>query len=83
MRDARANYTQSLDVLRAAKQCGVYTKSSLMLGLGERDDEIIDTMLDMKDAGTDHFYLMYDQMTNSEINNEVMINKEIITEIDD
>ena len=39
---------QSLDVLRTAKACGVYTKSSLMLGLGETDDEVIDTMLDLK-----------------------------------
>lgn len=51
MRDPRAGYIQSLNVLRAAKECGVYTKSSLMLGLGETDDEIIDTMLDMRDAG--------------------------------
>eukprot|EP00983_Pelagomonas_calceolata_P085369 1156535-Pelagomonas_calceolata.AAC.7 len=30
------------------QECGVYTKSSIMLGLGETDDEIIDTMLDLK-----------------------------------
>ncbi|KAK9807861.1 hypothetical protein WJX72_011537 [[Myrmecia] bisecta] len=53
VRDPRAGYIQSLEVLRAAKACDVYTKSSLMLGLGESDDEIIDTMLDMKDAGVD------------------------------
>ena len=35
----------------AAKECGVITKSSLMLGLGETDEEVIDTMLDLKDAG--------------------------------
>ena len=35
VRDPRAGYVQSLEVLRAAKECGVYTKSSLMLGLGE------------------------------------------------
>ena len=35
VRDPRAGYIQSLEVLRAAKECGVYTKSSLMLGLGE------------------------------------------------
>ena len=35
VRDPRANYFQSLDVLRAAKGVGVYTKSSLMLGLGK------------------------------------------------
>lgn len=37
VRDPRAGYTQSLEVLRAAKACGVYTKSSIMLGLGERN----------------------------------------------
>ncbi len=51
MRDARAGYVQSLDVLRAAKAEGVYTKSSLMLGLGETDDEVIDAMLDLRAAG--------------------------------
>ena len=51
VRDARAGYMQSLDVLMAAKECGVYTKSSIMLGLGETNEEIIDTMLDLKDAG--------------------------------
>lgn len=54
MRDARAGYVQSLEVLRAAKDCGVYTKSSIMLGLGETDDEVIDTMLDLRDAGDSH-----------------------------
>jgi hypothetical protein len=34
VRDPRAGYVQSLEVLRAAKECEVYTKSSLMLGLG-------------------------------------------------
>lgn len=53
VRDARAGYIQSLEVLRAAKGCGVFTKSSLMLGLGETDDEVIDAMLDLRDAGVD------------------------------
>lgn len=48
VRDPRAGYMQSLSVLRAAKATGVYTKSSIMLGLGETDEEIIDTMLDLK-----------------------------------
>ena len=50
VRDPRAGYFQSLEVLKAAKECGVYTKSSIMLGLGETDDEIIDTMYDLKDT---------------------------------
>lgn len=40
VRDSRAGYMQSLDVLRAAKAVGVYTKSSVMLGLGETDEEV-------------------------------------------
>ena len=48
VRDPRANYLQTLSVLREAKACGVYTKSSIMLGLGESDDEVVDTMLDLK-----------------------------------
>ena len=50
VKDPRAGYFQSLDVLKAAKACGVYTKSSVMLGLGESHDEIIDTMYDLRDA---------------------------------
>ncbi|KAG2452879.1 hypothetical protein HYH02_002223 [Chlamydomonas schloesseri] len=57
VRDPRAGYMQTLDVLRAAKECGVYTKSSIMLGLGETDDEVIDTMLDLKAVGVDIFTL--------------------------
>ena len=53
VRDPRAGYIQSLEVLKAAKECGVYTKSSIMLGLGESDEEIIDTMVDLKDIGVD------------------------------
>ncbi len=55
VRDPRAGYDQSLAVLRAAKAAkpGLFTKSSLMLGFGETDDEVIDAMLDLRDAGVD------------------------------
>lgn len=55
VRDPRAGYDQSLAVLRAAKAAkpGLYTKSSLMLGFGETDDEVIDAMCDLRDAGVD------------------------------
>eukprot|EP00887_Chlorella_sp_A99_P004130 scaffold23.g4130.t1 len=39
VRDPRAGYFQSLEVLHAARECGVHTKSSIMLGLGEMDEE--------------------------------------------
>lgn len=53
VRDSRAGYFQSLDVLKEAKAAGVYTKSSIMLGLGETDEEVIDTLYDLRDVGVD------------------------------
>lgn len=55
VRDPRAGYEQTLDVLRHAKQHrpNVLTKTSLMLGLGERDSEIVQAMDDLRDAGVD------------------------------
>ena len=55
VRDVRAGYDQTLDVLRHAKvaRSTVLTKSSLMLGLGETDDEIRQAMDDLRDAGVD------------------------------
>lgn len=50
VRDSRAGYWQTLDVLAYAKQYrpDVLTKTSLMLGLGETDDEILQTMDDLR-----------------------------------
>lgn len=55
VRDPRASYEQTISVLRHAKQFrpNVLTKTSLMLGLGERDNEIMQTMDDLRDAGVD------------------------------
>ncbi len=55
VRDPRAGYEQTIEVLRHAKQHrpDVLTKTSLMLGLGERDNEILQTMDDLRDAGVD------------------------------
>src|SRR5471032_331054 len=43
----QAKYERSLEMLRRAKAAGFVTKSGLMLGIGERDDEIAATLLDM------------------------------------
>ena len=40
-------------MLRAAKETGVYTKSSIMLGLGETPEEVEECMLDLYDCGVD------------------------------
>jgi lipoyl synthase len=55
VRDPRAGYDQTLEVLRVARAArpGVLTKSSLMLGLGEEDAEIQAAMRDLRDAGVD------------------------------
>jgi lipoic acid synthetase len=55
VRDARAGYRQTIEVLQAAK---IYlptllTKTSLMLGLGETDEEIRQTMVDLREAAVD------------------------------
>jgi lipoic acid synthetase len=55
VRDARAGYRQTLDVLAFAKRhrADVLTKSSLMLGLGETDDEILEALDDLRRAAVD------------------------------
>jgi lipoyl synthase len=46
-------YERSLRVLRAAKEAGLITKSNLILGMGERRDEVAATMSDLRSAGCD------------------------------
>jgi lipoic acid synthetase len=55
VRDARAGYRQTLDVLRLAKtyRPEILTKTSLMLGLGEEEAEIRETMADLREASVD------------------------------
>lgn len=56
VRDARATYEQSLNVLgrvREISQTKIYTKSALMLGLGETQDEVIQSLRDLRIRGVD------------------------------
>ena len=55
VRDPRASYRQTIDVLAHSKKFrpDVLTKTSLMLGLGERDNEVVKTMDDLREAGVD------------------------------
>jgi len=55
VRDPRAGYDQSLRVLKYIKNANPdqITKSSIMLGLGEMDDEVATTLLDLRKAGVD------------------------------
>jgi lipoic acid synthetase len=49
----QAKYDRSLEVLRRLKQGGMKTKSGVMLGLGESDQEVIETMEDLRSVGCD------------------------------
>ncbi len=56
LRDPRAGYDRSLRVLRRARELGppnLVTKSSIMLGVGESDDELERTFSDLRGAGVD------------------------------
>ncbi|PIR19299.1 MAG: lipoyl synthase, partial [Elusimicrobia bacterium CG11_big_fil_rev_8_21_14_0_20_64_6] len=55
VRDAKAGYRQSLDVLARAKKYRpkTPTKTSLMLGLGETEGELIQSFKDIREAGVD------------------------------
>jgi len=55
VRDRRANYRQSLDVLAFAKRYrpGILSKSGLMVGLGERPEEVKALLRDLRETGTD------------------------------
>jgi len=55
VRDPRAGYRQSLRVLEYVKEIDPtrYTKSSLMLGLGETDTEVRETLRDLRGVGCD------------------------------
>jgi len=49
----QAKYHRSMDVIRFLKQGGMRTKSGIMLGLGERKEEVIQTLKDLRDNGCD------------------------------
>lgn len=55
VRDRRAGYDQTLAVLRMVKEIDPTrkTKSSLLLGLGETPDEVLETMRDLRAANVD------------------------------
>lgn len=49
----QAKYDRSLEVLKRLKDAGIKTKSGIMLGLGETEDEIFETMDDLVAVGLD------------------------------
>jgi lipoyl synthase len=70
VRDKRASYEQSLQVLDYIKKTypHIYTKSSLMLGLGETVQEVTESMKDLRDINTDFLTLgQYLQPTKNKL----------------
>jgi len=59
IRDPRCSFERSLETLRGAKRLApaAFTKSSLMLGLGETGDEVLDSMQRLRGAGADFLTL--------------------------
>ncbi|MDY3978558.1 MAG: lipoyl synthase [Tidjanibacter sp.] len=50
---SKAQYRRSLTVLRAMADRGALTKSGLMLGLGESEEEVLQTLSDLREAGVE------------------------------
>jgi lipoic acid synthetase len=48
-----AGYARSLAVLARAKEAGLVTKSGLIVGMGETDDEVVSTLADLRAVGID------------------------------
>jgi len=48
-----AGYARSLAVLARAKEAGLVTKSGLIVGMGETDDEVVSTLADLRGVGVD------------------------------
>jgi lipoic acid synthetase len=46
-------YQRSLDVITAGREAGLVTKSNLILGMGETDEEVLEALQDLHDAGCD------------------------------
>jgi lipoic acid synthetase len=79
VRDRRANYRQSLSILAHAKRSGkvTYTKTSLMLGLGETEDEVAQAMDDARAIGVDIFTMgQYLQPTQRHLKVEEFVTPE-------
>jgi lipoic acid synthetase len=51
----QSDWNRSLSILRASIEWGLKTKTGMMVGLGETDSEVLETMLESADLGIDIF----------------------------
>ena len=65
---SRAKYDLSLDVLRQANEVGLIVKSGIMVGLGEKEEEVVELMRDLRAVGCKLFTIgQYLQPTKNNI----------------
>lgn len=74
----QAKYERSLSVIRRLKDGGMRTKSGIMLGLGEQQDEVLQVMDDLRHAGCDVMTIgQYLQPTRNHLGVEEWIRPEV------
>ncbi len=73
-----SDYDRSLSVLKYVSDAGIRAKSGIMLGLGETDEEIIETMQDLRNAGVQVLTIgQYLQPTKEHLEVETYITPEM------
>jgi lipoic acid synthetase len=83
VRDRRASYAQSLGVLEHYKRGGMRVKSSIMLGLGETRDEVVQAMRDLRAAGCDIVTLgQYLRPTGKHLEVKEFVRPEVFAELE-
>ncbi len=83
IRDGRANYKQSLSVLKNSKKLDkkIFTKSAIMVGLGETKEQVIQSMKDLRDVGCDILTIgQYLKPKNKNLKVQEYISPEIFNE---
>ena len=74
---AQANWQRSLDVLKESIDYGLRTKTGIMVGLGETEQEVKDTMVQIVDLGVQIFTIgQYLQPTKKHLKVEKYVSKE-------
>ncbi len=83
VRDRRASYQQSLEVLAYYKAGGMRTKSSIMLGLGETREEVLQAMQDLRAVGCDILTLgQYLRPTDKHLAVEEFVRPEVFQQLE-
>jgi lipoyl synthase len=83
VRDRRATYRQSLEVLELYKRGGMRTKSSIMLGLGEAYAEVVQAMRDLRAVDCDILTLgQYLRPSDKHLAVEEFVRPEVFAELE-